>query len=101
VGLVKLSVRLFLYLIEHHALKTYGEWRYSCTHFDGGEWLASRPGTHQREASYTIIKHDTCNAEDDTESTHEAVPREVGGSGVGTSRQMFLFRERFVREGKV
>jgi hypothetical protein len=37
------------FLIKRHAMKTYGEWRYSSTHFltsalDGGEWSASRPG---------------------------------------------------------
>jgi hypothetical protein len=44
------KVELSLCLTKHHTTKTYWEWRYSSTHpltsaLDGGEWLASRPGS--------------------------------------------------------
>jgi hypothetical protein len=46
---VKVKVKLSLFLIKHHATKTYGEVEVHLQVFltsalDGGEWSASRPG---------------------------------------------------------
>jgi hypothetical protein len=31
--IVEVNVKLFLFLATHHAMKTYGEWRYGSTHY--------------------------------------------------------------------